>query len=156
MPIKPSSRTAGFHYAIRNIVSAAEVLERSGRDVIHLNIGDPQAFGFRPPAHVVEAVQRALAEKFTGYAHSAGLFQAREAVASYATGFGTATTVDDVIITAGASEGADLVLSALVDSGDEILLPAPGYPLYTAILNKLGARPVFYSLDQSNGWRPSA
>jgi alanine-synthesizing transaminase len=155
MSINPSTRTENFHYAIRNIVSAAEALERSGRQIIHLNIGDPQAFGFRPPAHIVEAVQRALAEKFTGYAHSAGLFQAREAVAAYATNLGSVTSPDDVIITSGASEAADLVLTALVDSGDEVLLPAPGYPLYTAILNKLGAVALPYNLDQSSGWLPS-
>src|SRR5687768_799147 len=102
MTINPSERTANFHYAIRNIVSAAEALERKGRRVIHLNIGDPQAFGFRPPAHVVEAVARALTDKFTGYAHSAGLFQAREAVAAYASNLGSQTSPDDVIITSGA------------------------------------------------------
>jgi len=107
MTIKPSMRTTNFHYAIRNIVSAAEALERSGREVIHLNIGDPQVFGFRPPPHIIEAVQRALANRFTGYAHSAGLFQAREAVAAYASNIGAATSPDDVIITSGASEAAD-------------------------------------------------
>jgi aspartate/methionine/tyrosine aminotransferase len=155
MTINPSQRTANFHYAIRNIVSAAEALERKGRAVIHLNIGDPQAFGFRPPAHIVEAVQRAVADKFTGYAHSAGLFQAREAVAAYATRMGANTSPEDVIMTSGASEAADLVLTALLDAGDEVLMPAPGYPLYTAILNKLGAKEVAYSLDQESGWRPA-
>ncbi|HET8677896.1 MAG TPA: aminotransferase class I/II-fold pyridoxal phosphate-dependent enzyme [Blastocatellia bacterium] len=155
MTINPSARTANFHYAIRNIVSAAEALERKGRRVIHLNIGDPQAFGFRPPAHLIEAVARALSEKFTGYAHSAGLFQAREAVAAYATNLGSQTSPDDVIITSGASEAADLVLTALLDPGDQVLMPAPGYPLYTAILNKLGAEEVSYKLDQADGWRPS-
>ena len=155
MTIKPSNRTANYHYAIRNIVSAAEALEQKGRSVIHLNIGDPQAFGFRPPTHIIEAVQRALSDKFTGYAHSAGLFQAREAVAAYATKLGSPTSPDEVIITSGASEAADLVLTALLDSGDEVLMPAPGYPLYTAILNKLGAVEAPYRLDQANGWRPS-
>ena len=75
--IAPSSRTANFHYAIRNLVSAAEAQERAGRSVIYLNIGDPQAYGFRPPAHVVEAVARALRDSFTGYTHSAGLREAR-------------------------------------------------------------------------------
>jgi hypothetical protein len=90
--IRPSSRTAQFHYAIRNIVGAAEERERRGQPVIYLNIGDPQAYGFRPPAHVTEAVTRALVERFTGYAHSAGLSEAREAVAAYATRLGAATT----------------------------------------------------------------
>lgn len=155
MAINPATRTANFHYAIRNIVGAAEVLERSGREVIHLNIGDPQAFGFSPPAHVIEAVQEALANKFTGYAHSAGMVQAREAVAAYSSNLGAAVSPDDVIITSGASEAADLALTALVDSGDEVLMPAPGYPIYTAILNKLGAQARSYKLDQANRWQPS-
>ncbi len=83
--ITPSHRTAEFHYAIRHLVSAAEAEERAGRSIIYLNIGDPQAYGFRPPAHVVEAVTRALQDSFTGYAHSEGLREARVAVAEFAT-----------------------------------------------------------------------
>ena len=64
--ITPSERAANFVYAIRNVVQAAEALERQGRKIIHLNIGDPQAFGFRPPPDVIEAVERATREKFTG------------------------------------------------------------------------------------------
>jgi len=153
--IVPAKRTANFTYAIRNIVQAAEALERSGRPVTYLNIGDPQAFGFRPPPSIVEAVQRALADSFTGYAHSAGLPEARESVANYATELGAPTKTDEVIITSGASEGADLVLTALVNPGDEVLLPAPGYPLYPAILNKLGAEARYYRLRESQGWQPS-
>jgi aspartate/methionine/tyrosine aminotransferase len=153
--IHPSQRTAHFHYAIRNIVGAAERIERAGRAVTYLNIGDPQVFGFRPPDHIVDAVQRALHDSFTGYAHSAGLMEARIAVANYATHIGASTTPKDVLITSGASEAADLILSALVNQGDEVLLPSPGYPLYTAILNKLGALPRYYDLDDENGWQPS-
>lgn len=155
MMISPSSRTTHFHYAIRNVVSAAEARERAGRRVIYLNIGDPQAYGFRPPAHVVEAVTHALREEFTGYAHSSGCPEAREAVAAYATALGAPTAPDDVLMTSGASEAADLVLAALVEEGDEVLLPAPGYPLYPAILNKLGAVARYYNLDAERGWQPS-
>lgn len=153
--ILPSSRAARFHYAIRNIVGAAEELERAGRHVTYLNIGDPQAFGFRPPGHVIDAVARALRDRFTGYAHSSGLPEAREAIAAYATDLGTPTGPEDVILTAGASEGADLVLSALVNRGEEVLLPGPGYPIYPAILNKLGARVTYYRLDEKRNWQPS-
>jgi aspartate/methionine/tyrosine aminotransferase len=153
--IAPSIRTAEFHYAIRNLVSAAEALERAGRSVTYLNIGDPQAYGFRPPAHIVEAVARALRDSFTGYTHSAGLREARAAVASYATTLGAPTQLEQVLITSGASEAADLVLTALVNDGDEVLLPAPGYPIYPAILHKLGAAARYYRLDEANGWQPS-
>jgi alanine-synthesizing transaminase len=152
--ISPSIRTANFHYAIRNLVSAAEELEHNGRRVIYLNIGDPQAYGFRPPDHVVEAVRRALKDSFTGYAHSAGLPAARNAVAAYATALGAPISLNQVLITSGASEAADLVLTALVNEGDEVLLPAPGYPIYPAILNKLGAAARYYQLDPTNQWQP--
>lgn len=153
--ILPSRRTTNFHYAIRNVVKAAEALGHSGRGVIYLNIGDPQSFGFQPPDHVVEAVTRALRDEFTGYAHSSGLPEARNAIAAYASDLGTPTTPSDVIVTAGASEGADLVLTALLNNSDEVLLPAPGYPLYPAILSKLGAETRYYRLDRDQGWQPS-
>ncbi|MBV8859535.1 MAG: aminotransferase class I/II-fold pyridoxal phosphate-dependent enzyme [Acidobacteria bacterium] len=153
--IRPSSRTAQFHYAIRNIVGAAEERERAGLAVTYLNIGDPQAYGFRPPAHVIEAAARAVRERFTGYEHSSGLREAREAVACYATALGAQTAPGDVLMTAGASEAADLLLTALVEEGEEVLVPAPGYPLYPAILNRLGARARHYALDPARGWLPS-
>ena len=153
--IKPSHRTANFQYAIRNIVSAAEALERQGRQVTYLNIGDPQVFGFRPPEHIVAVVQRALKDKFTGYAHSTGLLEARESIADYATALGAPTSPADVVVTAGASEAADLVLTALLNEGDEALLPAPGYPIYPAIMAKLGAVARYYNLNDKNNWQPS-
>ena len=153
--IASSSRTANFHYAIRNLVSVAEAQVRLGRHVIYLNIGDPQAYGFRPPVHIVEAVTQALRDSFTGYAHSAGLREARVAVATYATALGAPTEPEQVLMTAGASEAADLVLTALLNEGDEVLLPAPGYPIYPAILQKLGAGARYYILDRANNWQPS-
>jgi alanine-synthesizing transaminase len=153
--IHASERAVNFHYAIRHIVKAAESLEKQGRKITYLNIGDPQAFGFRPPPEIIEAVQRAASEKFTGYSHSAGLREAREAVAQYATALGAETSPDDVLITAGASEGADLLLTALVNPGDEVLVPAPGYPIYPAIINKLGAIVRYYQLSHKTNWQPS-
>lgn len=153
--IHPSERANNFHYAIRNVVRAAEALERKGRRVIYLNIGDPQSFGFRPPDFVIEAVNRAVSEKFSGYSHSSGLLEAREAIARYATNLGSPTETKDVIVTSGASEAADLTLTALVDPGDEVLLPAPGYPIYPAIVGKLGAHVRYYHLQPHDGWHPS-
>jgi len=153
--ITPSKRTAQFHYAIRNIVTSAEALERAGRQVIYLNIGDPQVFGFRPPNSIIEVVQRALKEGFTGYAHSTGLPEAKLSISTYASNLGAPAKPEDVIVTSGASEAADLVLTALLNEGDEALLPAPGYPIYPAILAKLGALSRYYSLDQQNNWQPS-
>jgi len=153
--IQPAKRIEHYYYAIRQVARVAESLTRAGREVIHLNIGDPQVYGFRPPQHIVEPVAKALREKFTGYSHSAGLRHAREAVAAYATRLGCPTEIDDVVVTAGASEAADLLLTALLDEGDEVLVPAPGYPIYPAILSKLGAIARYYALDDANGWLPS-
>jgi len=152
--IHSSERAANFVYAIRNVVRAAEALERQGRRVIYLNIGDPQSFGFHPPDFVIEAVNRAVKDKFSGYSHSSGLPEAREAVARYATRLGSPTEMKDVIVTAGASEAADLILTGLVNAGEEVLLPAPGYPIYPAIVGKLGARIRYYHLHSDNQWQP--
>ena len=153
--IQSAQRIKNYHYAIRHLVGAAEALTRTGREVIYLNIGDPQAYGFRPPEHIVEPVIRALKNNFTGYTNSAGLSEAREAVANYATRLGAPTSSDQVLITSGASEAADILLTALLNENDEVLLPAPGYPIYPAILSKLGATTCYYHLDGLNRWQPS-
>ncbi len=154
--INPSRRTLNYKYAIRNLARSAAILERAGREIIYLNIGDPQKYGFRPPEHLVEAVTRALRNGFTGYSESAGLREAREAVAAYATTTAaTPTNVEEVLITAGASEAGDLVLTALLNNCDEVLLPSPGYPLYPAIVNRSGGEVRYYTLDSSNKWQPS-
>ena len=153
--IQSARRIENYHYAIRHLAGAAEALTKAGREVIYLNIGDPQVYGFRPPAHVVEPVIAALRNSFTGYAHSAGLLEAREAVARYATRLGAPTAPDQALITSGASEAADLLLTALLNENDEVLLPAPGYPIYPAILSKLGATARYYQLDALNAWQPS-
>lgn len=153
--IQSARRIENYHYAIRHLAGAAESLTRAGREVIYLNIGDPQVYGFRPPEHIVEPVIRALKNSFTGYTHSAGLREAREAVAGYATRLGAPADPDEVFITSGASEAADILLTALLDENDEVLLPAPGYPIYPAILSKLGAATRYYHLDGANEWQPS-
>src|SRR5262245_47533950 len=117
--IQSARRIENYHYAIRHLAGAAEALTKTGREVIYLNIGDPQVYGFRPPEHIVEPVIRALRNGFTGYTHSAGLLEAREAVARYATRSGTPTGPEQVLITSGASEAAVILLTALLNEGDE-------------------------------------
>ncbi|HXM34868.1 MAG TPA: aminotransferase class I/II-fold pyridoxal phosphate-dependent enzyme [Pyrinomonadaceae bacterium] len=154
--IQSAEKIKTYHYAIRHVARVAEQLERSGREVVYLNIGDPQVYGFRPPEHLVEAVARAMKDRFTGYSQSAGLPEAREAIARYATGLGAPTRPDEVLVTSGASEAADILLTALLDVHDEVLIPAPGYPIYPAILSKLGAVARYYPLDPANDWQLSA
>lgn len=153
--IEAAEKIKNYKYAIRSVARAAQEVERAGRQVTYLNIGDPQVYGFRPPAHIVEAVNRAVKDQFTGYSQSAGLLEAREAVAKYATDLGAPTKPDEVLLTAGASEAADILLTALLDINDEVLVPGPGYPIYPAIISKLGAKTTYYQLDSSQDWQLS-
>jgi alanine-synthesizing transaminase len=152
--IPTAARVHRFTYAIRNIVAEAQKVEAAGTRVRYLNIGDPVAFGFNTPPHLVAAVERALRDGHNSYGPSAGIPAARDAVAAEYTANGFPVTADRVFITAGTSEGIDLALSAVVDSGGEVLVPMPTYPLYTAVLAKLDANAKYYRLDPSRGWMP--
>ncbi len=149
-----AERVRGFSYAIRNIVAEARKIEASGRTVRYLNIGDPIIFGFRTPPHMIEAVERAMRDGDNGYAPSVGILRAREAVAAECSQRGMPMNPDRVVITSGTSEGIELALTALAGPGDEVLIPVPTYPLYTAVLAKIGARAVFYRTDERRGWQP--
>ena len=153
-PIEVASRLQGFDYAIRSIVAEAEAVERSGRNVHYLNIGDPVLFGFTTPPHLVETVARAMRDGHNGYTPAAGIMPAREAVAAEYTSLGVPLSPDRVVLTSGTSEGIDLAISVLVDRGDEVLVPLPTYPFYTAVIGKLGAQAVYYRTDPRRGWEP--
>ena len=127
-PVPVADRVNRFSYAIRNIVAEAKAVEAQGRRVRYLNIGDPVAFGFRTPPHLVEAVIRALRDNQNGYVPSAGIESARVAVAEDYAARGVRVSPDRVLITTGTSEGIELALNALVDEGDEVLVPSPTYP----------------------------
>ena len=152
--IPTAARVNRFTYAIRNIVAEAQRVEASGTRVRYLNIGDPVAFGFETPVHLVAAVERALRDGHNTYGPSAGIPQAREAVAAEYARNGCAVSADRVFITAGTSEGIELTLGAVIEHGDEVLVPMPTYPLYTAVLAKLDAAAKYYRLDPSHGWMP--
>jgi alanine-synthesizing transaminase len=152
--IPVAGRIGGFVYAIRNIVTEARKVEAAGRTVRYLNIGDPITFGFKTPPHLIEAVERAMRDGHNGYAPSVGILPAREAVTAECLRRGMPVTPDRIVITSGTSEGIELTLTALAEAGDEVLVPVPTYPLYTAVLAKIGARPVFYRTDPSRGWLP--
>jgi len=153
-PIPVAHRLAGFDYAIRNIVTEAQKVEDRGRPVHYLNIGDPVLFGFKTPPHLVEAVERAMRDGQNGYTPAAGIMAAREAVANEYSSCGLEMTADRVVLTSGTSEGIELALSVIVDRNDEVLIPVPTYPFYTATLTKLGAKAVYYPTDPARGWQP--
>jgi alanine-synthesizing transaminase len=153
-PIPIAARVSHFSYAIRNIVVEAKRVEAAGRTVRYLNVGNPPAFGFQPPAHMIEAAERAMRDGFNGYGPSAGVPVAREAVAREYTSRGFPINPSRVFITAGTSEGIELALTAIADDTGEVLVPMPTYPLYTAVIGKLGARTRYYRTDPDNGWLP--
>ena len=132
----------------------ARAVEARGRTVRYLNIGDPVAFGFKTPSHIVEAAVTAMREGHNGYLASAGIAPAREAVAADYAHRGVTVSPDRVLITTGTSEAIDLALNALVNEGEDVLVPLPTYPLYTAVLAKIGAVPRYYRTDPARGWLP--
>ena len=152
--ISVASRVEGFTYAIRNIVAEARKVEATGRTVKYLNIGDPIPFGFKTPDHLIEAVIKALRDGHNGYGPSPGIQPAREAVAADFSARGVPMTPDRVVLTAGTSEGIEIALNALVNPGDEVLIPMPTYPLYTAVTAKIAARTIYYRADPNRGWLP--
>jgi alanine-synthesizing transaminase len=103
---------------------------------------------------MIDAVDAAIRSGQNGYAPSVGITAAREAVAADCERRGMPVSPDRVVITSGTSEGIELALTALAESGDDVLVPVPTYPLYTAVLAKIGARPVFYRTDAARGWLP--
>lgn len=155
--VEPAARIQNVRYAIRNVVAEALKLEREGREILYCNVGDPLKFDFATPPHMVEAVHRAMLDGHNGYAPSPGLMQAREAVAKDAAARGfPGVLAEDVLITAGASEAIELTLTAMLDPGDSLLLPSPGYPLYNAVAAKLQVEVIPYHLDEARGWSVDA
>lgn len=153
-PIPVARRVSGFTYAIRNIVAEAKKVEATGKSVKYLNIGDPIPFGFQTPPHLVEAIAKAMRDGHNGYTPSPGIAPAREAVARDFTSRGFEVSADRVLLTSGTSEGIELAIGALVDPDDEVLVPTPTYPLYTAVLAKIGAKTVYYRTDPARDWQP--
>ncbi len=153
-PIRAANRVHRFTYAIRQVVAEAKKVEATGRAVRYLNIGDPNAFGFVTPPHLIEAAAKAMRDGHNGYTASAGILPAREAAAADFSARGVEVSPDRVLITSGTSEGIELALTAIVNEGDDVLVPSPTYPLYTAVLAKIGANPVYYRTDPARGWLP--
>lgn len=149
-----ASRVNRFTYAIRQIVAEARAVEAQGRRVRYLNIGDPVAFGFNTPPHLIDAVERAMRAGQNTYVPSVGIPEAREAVAQDYKARGVPIGADRVLITAGTSEGIEIALNAIADIGDEVLVPSPTYPLYTAVLAKIGAVPRSYRTNPDDNWLP--
>jgi len=151
--IIPAERTKNIKYAIRDIVVLAKEVEKSGKEMLYLNIGDPNIYDFVTPEQVIDDTVKAMRDNQNGYAPSNGIEEAVSAIKLDAENKGF-KNIEDIFVTTGASEAIDIALTALLNSNDNFLLPAPTYPLYDAIINKLGAEPRHYFLDEDNNWEP--
>jgi alanine-synthesizing transaminase len=154
-PIVQSRKLQNVRYDVRGpILVEAHRLESEGHKILKLNIGNTAPFGFEAPEAIVADMVYNLPFS-QGYADSQGIYSARTAVAQFYQAKGLReTTVEDVYIGNGVSELISMVLQAFVDDGNEILVPAPDYPLWTGAVTLSGGTPVHYRCDESNGWNP--
>jgi alanine-synthesizing transaminase len=155
-PINKSAKLANVLYDIRGpIMDAAKQMEEEGQKLIKLNLGNLAAFGFDAPEEVQQDMIRNLPAS-AGYSDSKGIFAARKAVMHETQKQGIKGVVlDDIYLGNGASELIAMATNALLDDGDELLLPAPDYPLWTASTSLSGGTPVHYLCDEANGWMPN-
>ena len=145
--LKVSKKVVGVEYAIRDVVSAAKKLENQGRKIEYLNIGDPVQYGFQPPENVKNAFIKAIQSGENYYAPSEGLPELKEVIARKEHNKGLSVTDEDILVTNGISEGLDMVISSIVEEGDEVLLPGPYYPPYASYVKLHGGKPVEFAVD---------
>ena len=156
-PIVKSAKLANVGYDIRGpVLDKARQMEDEGHRIIKLNIGNVAAFGVMPPDEIVQdMIQNLSSQVAAGYTDSKGLFAPRKAVMHYTQEKGIANVaVDDIYLGNGASELIAMSMNALLDAGDEVLIPSPDYPLYTAVVSLSGGTPVHYRCDEGSGWLP--
>jgi len=153
--LQKSNKLHGICYDIRGpVLDYANKLEDEGQKILKLNIGNPAPFGFHAPDEIMRDVIYNLRDA-EGYSHSKGLFAARKAVVQRCQSDGLLETdISDVIMGNGVSELIVMAMQALLNSGDEVLIPAPDYPLWTAASSLAGGKPVHYLSDEENGWQP--
>ena len=154
--LKKSAKLANVLYDVRGpIVDAARQMEEDGQKIIKLNIGNMAPFGFDAPEEIQQDMIRNLPDS-AGYSDSKGIFAARKAVMHYTQQQGIeGVTLDDIYLGNGASELIVMATNALLDDGDELLVPMPDYPLWTAAVSLSGGKPVHYLCEEDNQWLPS-
>jgi alanine-synthesizing transaminase len=153
--LKATQRVSTIEYAIRDIIEFARKLEKTGRKIVYLNIGDPVKFDFDTPEHVKKALFEAVNAGENWYGSSEGLPELREAICRKEKKVnGIDISPDNVIVTTGVSEGIFMVMAAIIDRGDEILVPGPTYPPYTSYTKFFEGKPVAYRTVEEEGWLP--
>ena len=154
-PINKSNRLNNLSYAIRGpVFEKAQQLEAMGQKIINLNIGNPAPFGFDVPDEIIYDMIMNI-RNAQGYSHHLGIFPARKAIMHYTQQLGIhGVTIDDIFIGNGVSELIVMTMQALLNEGDEILLPSPDYPLWTTSVALSGGKPVHYICDEESDWNP--
>ena len=154
MVLKVSKRVKNVEYAIRDIVVYAKKLEKQGKKILYLNIGDPVAYDFKTPKHVKDALIDSILKDETNYAPSEGVEELRNIIAEKEREKGLAANPNDVLITNGVSEAVDMTMGSILEDGDEILVPGPCYPPYSSYAKLHGGNPIEYRSIEDNGWMP--
>jgi alanine-synthesizing transaminase len=152
-PVRASDRSTRVTYAVRDVLLVAAEAKAAGRTMTYLNIGDPITEDFRTPEPILDAIAKALKDGKTSYAPSSGIPDAVEAIREQAGRQGI-TGIQEVFVTHGASEAIEIAIGALVNPGENLLVPSPGYPLYPAVCAKYDVRENPYYLSEENGWQP--
>tara|TARA_B100000929_G_scaffold97620_2_gene76670 strand:+ start:3723 stop:4895 length:1173 start_codon:yes stop_codon:yes gene_type:complete len=148
--MKISKKVAGVEYAIRDIISAAREIEQQGKKVDYLNIGDPVQFGFQPPDNVKQALIDSIKNGKNFYTQSEGLPELLDEIAKKENAKGLSINSENIIVTNGVSEGLDMVISSIVEDGDEVLLPGPYYPPYASYVRLHGGKPIEFAVNLQN------
>ncbi len=153
--MKASKRSQGVSYAIRDVILPAKELEKKGIEVLHLNIGDPNAYDFDTPQHIKDALYDAANKGYNGYAPSEGYLELRQAIVEREKKRNNVSySPEDICITTGVTEGLQLLLNSSLDPNDELLIPGPTYPQYTLLTRFNDALPIPYRCIEEEGWQP--
>jgi len=154
--VKVTQRVSEIEYAIRDVIVHARQVAKTGKKIYYLNIGDPVAFDFDTPSHIKQALTKAVEEGANAYSPSEGLPELKQAITQKEKRVnGVDVSSEDVIVTSGISEGIQMVMAALIDAGEEILLPGPTYPPYISYAKFFGGKPITYETVEEDCWQPN-
>ncbi len=154
--VKVTERSKAVEYAIRDIIVNAGLLATMGKKISYLNIGDPVAFDFPTPPHIRQALVEAVQAGESYYSPSEGIPELRQAIAEKEKRVnGVSITAENVLVTAGVSEGIRMVISTLIEKGDEILVPGPAYPPYISYSKTYYGTPITYETIEEEKWQPN-
>ncbi|MDR0318613.1 MAG: aminotransferase class I/II-fold pyridoxal phosphate-dependent enzyme [Nitrososphaerota archaeon] len=154
--VKVTGRASNIEYAIRDVIVHTKDLISSGKKIHYLNIGDPAAFDFKTPSSLKEALCQAIAKEANYYSPSEGILELRQAVANKEKKINNVDiSADDVLVTEGISEGIQMLLGAIVEKGDEILIPGPTYPPYISYTKFFDGTPIAYETMEKENWQPN-